>query len=1157
MKGRNMRKTIIILSCCVIGLLAAAADVQPSLVMTSVPAERPPAIDGRLDDHCWSNVAAVNVNRLVGTGGLASVATLIKLAHDADWLYLGLRCEDEAGKPIAAERRGRNNNGTTQDDSVEVFIDQSPNRGKHDYFHFMLGAGGAKREQRVVGATQFPSWSVSWPSAVSVTDGCWQAEIAIPFYIFKGDTIGDLGFNLTRNRKLAADSHAMQSITWAPLSGKGRSAYYSPESFGVLNGLKGMPIRPRCAPLIERAYDTTLFQEEQGAYSYSFRVLLSNPGGVAGKSEIIVEDCELAGGIKTRHSMPINVPASGSTNLTITVPARDPVERKVMAAIAEEQARDEAWIEVAGTAALQTLTVYPDLNYYSGENHGRLIIGTVFSDENFAGRQLRLELKITGPDQSVFKEATFFRTRNQGVVYEYDPSAWPAATYGVTVNLTDHAGKTVATRSNIIRVELPPPAGITVTKVDQERMCMLLNGKPFFPVGFCNIAGFGMINVLDEKTWERVPEDFPKRCVDSGFNLMIHWVGSRLGKRRSRAGDPWTPEMDKQLEADIDANIKEYANAQKAGLYIMPPTLGHVSIPHNNPPIIRRDYDLVMAKIPHIIERYRHVPNLAMIQGRDEESREVLYEAIAHAALMRKADPYHLIFATARGLFPEFFDAYDIFGIHAYWGPDSNPNRLASWIQGGFQNAKFRRRPIFATPQGQRMEYRRELSPDERRCGIYAPLIQGAKGVFFFAISDYDTYHPVTWRVLVYTVAEINRLAPALLENPPPQKVELTLNAASPVAVPPLPPPRTLFDPAPGSESNARGPGAANMPLVQALIHDLAGGGSGEIIMVANTGPAPLKMQYALSSLADQSRVTGYFDKKEYPVAGQLFADVLGPFGVRVYRVENSRRARGAPVALGMNALAGRLKSGQGRQYYTPTDRTVQMGGYEQKEDEFIWSAVDDKEQILIKDSSRKNMLENSSFEEYTLPMLPDNWIHSYIMRHLGINFFGQDTNNVYDGKYSVRLLADSASRMVYYPTVSFRYWTGWKYDTDYVFSAYVKASRPDTTVRLAVLPDPPDRNYAETDGITQDFTIGVDWQRIEWTFRMREGENPKWPPAGKMLKPGIRVVPDKIQPKAEVWVDAMQLEAGTVATPYERDDYRAQTIDPKWLSDDVFRELE
>ncbi|MBM4084950.1 MAG: hypothetical protein FJ272_09195 [Planctomycetes bacterium] len=711
----------------------------------------------------------------------------------------------------------------------------------------------------------------------------------------------------------------------------------------------------------------------------------------------------------------------------------------------------------------------------------------------------------------------------------------------------------------VIRVEPPPPAGINVTKVDQERMCVLLNGTPLFPIGFCNSAGFGAITVLNDKTWELEQADFPRRCADAGFNTLIHWSGARLGNRRASSALPWTSDMDKTLAAEIAANIQDYERANAAGMLVMPQSLSHITVHNNNARILRQDYDLVMAKLPGIVKAYARMPNVVAVQGRDEVSPEALYEAVAHAAHMRKADPYHITFATCRGILPENYDAYDVFGVHAYWGPDSDPNRLASWIQGGFQSAKTRRRPVFATPQGQRLEYRRELTPEERRCGIYVPLIQGAKGLFFFAITGYDTYHPVTWRVLAYTAREVGILAPTLLQNPPPQKIEFAVvgTDAAP-AIPPLPRPRTLFDPASGSRATARGPGQENMPLVQALIHDLAGAEHSELVLVANTGPAPLKAKFALSSLGANSRVSGFFDRREYPVTGQRFEDVLEPFAVRVYRTHGSTRAKGAPIALGMHAIKGRRQTDADRQYYTPEDRRVQMGGYEKKENEFIWSAVEDQEQILLASRLKgKNLLENSSFEEYALPRLPDDWIHSYIMRHLGRNFFGQETSTVYAGRYSIRLQPDAVGRAVYYPTVSYRYWTDWKYDTDYVFSAYVKASRANVVVRMAVLPDRPDRNYAETDGIVRDFTVGPAWQRIEWPLRLNRKELPRWPPEGKMLKPGLRVVPDPTgQHPADVWVDAVQLEAGATATPYERDNYRAPALNPKWLSDDLFKEL-
>jgi hypothetical protein len=1095
------------------------------------------------------------VSNLVGAAARAAVETLVRLTHDTNWLYVGVACASEPGQPLAAGYKGRDNSGTTQDDSIELFLDRAPQRDKHDYFHFMLSAGGAKREQRVTGATQYPSWSVSWPSAVTATDGCWRAELAIPLYMLGDDRIGPLGFNVTRNKR----TDPQQSITWAPLAGAGRGAYYSPESFGTLKGLTGLPVQPRCAPLIERAYDTTLFRESQDRYSYTFRVLLSNPGGVAGAATVSVEDRETLSGRAVRHAFAIRVPSEGQTNYTFEVPVTNPVERSVRVALADEAARDEAWIEAEGAAVLQSLTAYPDLNYYSGERQGRLTIGTVFPDHGFRKRKLRIALTVARADGRVVHERTYTRTRHQGVVFEFDPGSWAPGVYTVAAALQDAAGGSLAARRTEIRVEPPPPAGIRVTKIDQERMCLLLNGRPFFPIGFCNSAGFGAITVLNDRTWATEQADFLRRCADGGFNTLIHWHGARLGNRRASSGAPWADDMDRTLAAELAANVRDYARADAAGICVIPQSLSHITIHNNNARVVRQDFDLVMAKLPGVVSAYARLPNVIGVQGRDEVSPEVLDEAAAHAARMRAADPYHFIFATCRGILPENYDAYDILGVHAYWGPDTDPNRLASWIQGGFHSAKTRRRPVFATPQGQRLEYRRELTPQERRCGIYAPLIQGAKGVFFFAINGYDTYHPVTWRVLAYTARELNILAPTLLQNPPPQTVAFALAAAAaPPAVPPLPRPRTRFDPAPGSRAGARGPGQENMPVVQALVHDAADGTGSEVILVANTGPAPLKCGLALSSLGPGSRVFGFFDPQAYPVREGMFEDILEPFAVRVYRTDGSSRAKGAPVALGIRAVPGRRNPAAPPSFYTPEDRRVQTGGYEKKENEYIWSAVEDQEQIrLDAKGGCKNVLENSSFEEYALPMLPDNWIHSYSMRHLGRNLFGQQTNEVYEGGYSLRLQPDEPGRAAYYPTVSYRYWTDWKFDTDYVLSAYVKASRADVVVRMAVLPDRPDRNYAETDGIVRDFTIGPAWQRIAWPLRFIRAELPAWPPEGKMLKPGLRVVPGPTnRPPADVWVDAVQLESGAVATPYERDAYQAPPLDPRWLSDDVFRDL-
>jgi len=54
----------------------------------------------------------------------------------------------------------------------------------------------------------------------------------------------------------------------------------------------------------------------------------------------------------------------------------------------------------------------------------------------------------------------------------------------------------------------------------------------------------------------------------------------------------------------------------------------------------------------------------------------------------------------------------------------------------------------------------------------------------------------------------------------------------------------------------------------------------------------------------------------------------------------------------------------------------------------------------------------------------------------------------------------------------------------------------------------------------------------------------------------GIRNIGTPAGEDSNLWVDAVQIEKGTKATPYERDSYKAPPLDPKWLTDAVFDEI-
>lgn len=1116
--------------------------------VTSPAVVEAPTIDGALDDACWKEAAGLSLDHVVGSEARPKVGTRVLLTHDNRFLYIGVRCQEDGTRDVLARHRGRDNRSTTYDDSIEIFLDTQPAEHRHRYWHFMLGAGGAKREQYVHGDSMYPHHTVPWPSAVRADKKGWTAEVAIPIFALGQTRVGRTGMNITRNRHTDPTSF----MSWVPLSGKNRAAYYAPDAFGRLRGLEGIEIEPVFAPLLVEAGKVTPYTTREGQTSYGFGVTLKECGGKPGEVTVVVEDRDARADKVTRHEAVFALDAHEAREVEVDVPVEEPGPRTARTALTSAQERDAAWVEVRGMGALKSLTLYPDLNVYSGESTGRLTVGTVYTDAGFAARGLKLLVRVAAEgNETPVLEKRFAKTRSQGVVVPFEPDTWKPGRYRAAAELSDGEGNVLATRTCRLRVEPPPPEGITVTKVDQERICILANGEPFFPLGFLALPDFGDVDVIDEATRTVKTEDLARRCAQGGFNTLVSWgrVPSRTGRTRTRADVPWTEETDRLVAKDIRAFIEKFKHVRDAGLFVVPQLLSHITIGFNNQTINRKDHALVMEKLPTVISAYRHVPNMVFLMGRDEVSPSILDITIKHADVMRRVDPYHVIWASARGCHEDFFEAYDVFGNHGYWGPDSTPNHLATRIQALVQTAKCRRRPGLATPQGQRTQYRRELTPAERRAGLYLPVIQGAKGILFFQYPHaMEAVHPVTWRVLCYTAGELNILAPILLNQPPPQNVECTVSdKPGPAELPALPPPRTLFDPS----WDAKPPDRSSLPVVQALIHDRPGGG--EIVLLANSSADGLRASLALSSLGPDTRVSGYFDGQEYPVREGRIDDVLEPYAVRVYEITGSMRGQGDPVGLGIRATAGATR--RRIEHYSPKDRRVDMGGYEKKVSDYIWSPVNDEAQAALNTrAAERNLLTNTSFEEYALPMLPDNWMHSYIMRDLCQRFWGQDDTQAYEGQYSIRLKPESKGRRFFYPMIVHRYWSDWEPGRDYVFSAWVKANHPDTVVRLSVTPAR--RIYNEAQGLFKDFTVGVEWQRVAWTFRLPEKGvlHQGW---RRLLCPGFRNAGCAEAEDSCIWIDAVQLEAGTTPTPYERDRYEAPEVDVKWLTDEVFRALE
>ncbi|HMY20985.1 MAG TPA: hypothetical protein PKA58_31895, partial [Polyangium sp.] len=90
------------------GVLLAALTTAPQ--MTAVRVEKPPVLDGKLDDAVWRQAkpSGAFTQKLPDAGKKPSHSTSVRIVYDNDAIYVGIDCEQQ-GTPVVARltRRDR------------------------------------------------------------------------------------------------------------------------------------------------------------------------------------------------------------------------------------------------------------------------------------------------------------------------------------------------------------------------------------------------------------------------------------------------------------------------------------------------------------------------------------------------------------------------------------------------------------------------------------------------------------------------------------------------------------------------------------------------------------------------------------------------------------------------------------------------------------------------------------------------------------------------------------------------------------------------------------------------------------------------------------------------------------------------------------------
>jgi len=176
------------------GRLPSSTTIRATAIFTGV------TLDGRLDEPFWATADSIDDlrQREPLEGSSATERTVVKVAHDAEALYIAVRCDDSNMRGVRASQLRRDAD-LSSDDNVQLLIDSFNDR--RSAFVFGTNPNGAMWDAQFSGVDDLnENWNGIWEVAVSRDNAGWTAEFRIPLLAlrFHAGTDTEFGFNVRR-----------------------------------------------------------------------------------------------------------------------------------------------------------------------------------------------------------------------------------------------------------------------------------------------------------------------------------------------------------------------------------------------------------------------------------------------------------------------------------------------------------------------------------------------------------------------------------------------------------------------------------------------------------------------------------------------------------------------------------------------------------------------------------------------------------------------------------------------------------------------------------------------------------------------------------------------------------------------------------------------
>lgn len=219
--------------CIFISTMELSAQEERSLEAYRIKVGEVVTLDGRLNEEFWNNTQAATEFFMMepDEGSPASEKTVIRVAFDSQYLYIGARFYDSEPDKIKAFQRKRDQSLLT-DDRFTFILDTYNDQRSAYYFEINpLGLMSDALLRVGQGTSLIPAWNGIWRAWVSRDAEGWSAEIRIPFMTLNFDPNAEVwGINFLRTIR-----RKNEEVLWS--GHKRNQGILRPQNAGKLTGL--------------------------------------------------------------------------------------------------------------------------------------------------------------------------------------------------------------------------------------------------------------------------------------------------------------------------------------------------------------------------------------------------------------------------------------------------------------------------------------------------------------------------------------------------------------------------------------------------------------------------------------------------------------------------------------------------------------------------------------------------------------------------------------------------------------------------------------------------------------------------------------------------------------------------------------------------------